>query len=151
MSERPTLWGVLIGLLLAVLLAPWTGAALGGLAKARAARAALVETGEAPVGKAAILRDELAFPRRDPVAAVRARIERLARGGGVLIEAIGPGAVPAPLVSIDLRISGPEKAVLALADTIERERPLLRFRAWRIASVEGGGVRLSGTLVGAVR
>lgn len=151
MSRRPLLSGVLAGLVLAVLLAPWTGAALGALAKARAARAATMAAAAAPSASAPILRPELAFPRGTASAAVRARIDRLARGGGVLVESVTPAVAPAPLALVDLRLSGPEKAVLALVDALERERPLVRFRAWRIVPAEGGGVRLSGTLVGAVR
>lgn len=151
MSRRPILYGVLIGLLLAALLAPWTGAALGGLAKVRAARAAAIAAERAPTGDAPLVRPDLAFARADATAAIRGRIDRLARGGGVLVESVAPTAAPPPLVMVGLRVSGPEKAVLALADALERERPLLRFRAWRIVPVEGGGIRLSGTLVGALR
>ncbi|MET3722393.1 hypothetical protein [Sphingomonas trueperi] len=151
MSRRPILWGVLIGLLLAALLAPWTGTALGRLAKARAARAAVVASmATAPAG-APVLKPDFAFSQADASAAIRARVERLAHGGGVLVEALAPTAAPPPLVMVQLRVSGPEKAVLALADAIERERPLLRFRSWRVEPAEGGGVRLSGVLVGAVR
>jgi hypothetical protein len=150
-SRRPILWGVLAGLVLAALLAPWTGSALGVLAKARAAHASALAAEAAPASGAVVVRPELAFGRADAPAAIRARIERLAHGGGVLVEAIEPTPAPAPLVMVELRISGPEKAVLALADAIERERPLLRFRNWRIESAEGGGVRLRGALLGAVR
>ncbi|WP_294258295.1 hypothetical protein [uncultured Sphingomonas sp.] len=151
MSRRPILWGVLIGLLLAALLAPWTGAALGRLAKARAARASAVAALAAPASDSAVLQPDLAFPRAEAIGAIRGRVERLAHGGGVLVEALAPAAQPAPLVMVELRVSGPEKAVLALADAIERERPLLRFHSWRVEAVAGGGVRLSGVLVGAVR
>ncbi|MGN7999417.1 hypothetical protein [Sphingomonas sp. 22176] len=151
MSRRPILWGVLIGLLLAVLFAPWTGTALGRLAKARAARASAAAALAAPTSLSALLKPELAFAGTNAAAAIRARIERLAQGGGVLVEAVAPIAAPPPLVMVQLRVSGPEKAVLALADAIERERPLLRFRSWRVAPAEGGGVRLSGVLVGAMR
>jgi len=151
MSRRPILWGVLIGLLLAALLAPWTGTALGRLAKARAARAAAAAAMAAPAAGAPVLKTDLAFAGTDAPAAIRARVERLAHGGGVLVEALAPTEAPAPLVMVQLRVSGPEKAVLALADAIERERPLLRFRSWRVDPAEGGGVRLSGVLAGAVR
>ncbi|GAA0736499.1 hypothetical protein CA233_00480 [Sphingomonas sp. ABOLD] len=151
MSRRPILLGMLTGLLLVALLAPWTGAALGRLAKARAARAAAAAAAAAPRSDAPVLKPELAFPRASAAAAIRARIERLAHGGGVLVEAITPTTAPAPLVMMEVRVSGPEKAVLAFADAIERERPLLRFRTWRVEAAEGGGVRLSGALVGAVR
>jgi hypothetical protein len=151
MNRRPILFGVLTGLLVAALLAPWTGAALGRLAKARAARAAVAAATGAPSSNDPVLKPELAFPRTDAATAIRARIERLAHGGGVLVEAIAPMAAPSPLVMLEVRVSGPEKAVLAFADAMERERPLLRFRNWRVEAVEGGGVRLSGVLIGAMR
>lgn len=151
MSGRPILWGLLSGLLLAALLAPWTGAALGRLAKARTARSAALAAAAAPAASGPVLRPDLAFPKPGAAKAIGARIERLARGGGVLVESVAPVSAPAPLVMIGIRVSGPEKAVLALVDAIERERPLVRFRAWRLAPAEGGGVRLTGTLVGAVR
>ncbi|WP_066720917.1 hypothetical protein [Sphingomonas pituitosa] len=151
MNRRPILSGLLAGLLLAALLAPWTGAALGALAKARATRTALMASAATPAADVPVLRPELAFARGTAAAAVRTRVERLARGGGVLVETVRTAAAPAPLVMVELRLSGPEKAVLALADALERERPLVRFRTWRIVPAEGGGVRLSGTLVGAAR
>lgn len=151
MKGRDMLWGALAGLLLAALLAPWTGAALGALAKARAARSAAEAAMAAPVSRAAVLRPELAFPAAGAGSAVRQRIERIARGGGVLVEAIEPAPAPMPLIAVSLRVSGPEKAVIALADAIERERPLLRFQRWRVEPAEGGGVRLSGVLIGATR
>ena len=151
MSRRPILCGVLTGLLLAALLAPWTGSALGRLAKARAARASAAAAMAAPISASPVLKPDLAFPHGDATAAIRARVERLAHGGGVLVESIEPAPAPAPLVMVQLRVSGPEKAVLVLADAIERERPLLRFRSWRVDAAEGGGVRLSGVLLGAVR
>ncbi len=151
MSRRPLLWGAFAGLVLAAILAPWTGASLGALAQARAVRAAAAAALAAPVDRTAPLQAALAFPAPGAPDAIRQRVERLARGGGVLVEAIAPAAAGAPLVAVTLRVSGPEKAVLALADAIERERPLLRFQRWRIAPAEGGGVRLSGILVGATR
>ncbi|WP_084580178.1 hypothetical protein [Sphingomonas azotifigens] len=150
MSRRPILWGGLAGLVLALLLAPWTGAALGRLGAARAAREREAAVLAAPASAAAMLTPGKAFAGPQ-VSAIQARIERLARGGGVLVEDLQPAKVPEPLVAVRLRLSGPEKAVVALADTIERERPLLRFRSWRMVPAEGGGVRLSGELVGAMR
>ena len=47
--------------------------------------------------------------------------------------------------------TGLENEDIALADAIERERPLLRFQRWRVEPAEGGGVRLSGVLIGATR
>ncbi|OAN57256.1 hypothetical protein [Sphingomonas sp. TDK1] len=150
MSRRPVLWGVGMGLILALLLAPWTGTALGRLHKARLARDREVATLAAPQVMAPLLGPGQSVPPPG-IAAVRARIEQRARAGGVLIEDAQPIPAPAPLVAIRLRVSGPEKAVVALADSIERDQPLLRFRVWRLVPAEGGGVRLSGELVGATR
>lgn len=151
MSARPILWGTGAGLLLAALLAPWTGTALGDLARARATRSAAAAALAAPVVPTPPVRPDLAFPASGGPRVAQQRVERLARGGGVLVEAIAPLETQAPLMALSLRVSGPEKAVLALADAIERERPLLRFRSWRIEPAEGGGVRLSGVLAGATR
>ncbi|WP_313537977.1 hypothetical protein [Sphingomonas sp.] len=151
MNRRPILWGVLIGLVSAALLAPWTGSALGRLAKARAGLASAIAVTKVPASDTAVLKPDLTMAGVDATAAIRGRVERLAHGGGVLVETVLPTAAPAPLVMVQLRVSGPEKAVLALADAIERDRPLLRFRSWRVEAAEGGGVRLSGVLVGALR
>lgn len=151
MTARPILWGTGAGLLLAALLAPWTGTALGDLARARAARSGAAAALAVPVVTTPPVRPDLAFPEPGAVRVAQQRVERLARGGGVLVEAIAPLDSQAPLMALSLRVSGPEKAVLALADAIERERPLLRFRSWRVEPAEGGGVRLNGVLVGATR
>lgn len=151
MSARPILWGGGVGLLLAALLAPWTGTALGDLARVRAARNVAAGALAAPVVAVPPVQPDLAFPGPNAASLVRQRVERLARGGGVLVETMAPLSTRAPLMALSLRVSGPEKAVLALADAIVRERPLLRFRSWRIKPAEGGGVRLSGVLVGATR
>lgn len=151
MRGRPILLGLSAGLVLAAVLALRTGEALGALASARATHAAVAAARTAPRQDSSLLRSDLTFPARDASTVIRQRVERLARGGGVLVEAIGPVAEPAPLVALSLQLSGPEKAVLALADAIERERPLLRFQRWRIQPAEGGGVRLRGVLVGAAQ
>lgn len=82
---------------------------------------------------------------------LQARVRRLAAKGGVLVEnaratAAGPG-----LAGLSLRISGPAKAVVALADTVERDAPLARFDDWRVTALPGGGLRLEGRLVAAWR
>lgn len=150
MNRATMLWGGVGGLVLALLLAPWTGAALGRLDKARAARDRQAALLAAPVAVAPLLATDQSFAKSQ-VAAIRPRIEGLARAGGVLVEELQPVAEPAPLVGVRLRVSGPEKAVVALADALERELPLLRFRSWRLVPAEGGGVRLAGELVGATR
>ncbi|KTF68409.1 hypothetical protein ACNFJ7_07335 [Sphingomonas sp. HT-1] len=151
MTRRPILWGTLAGLLLVALLAPLTGMAIGALSKARLEKAIVAGKAAAPIEAAAVMSPALAFPAAQAEAMIAARIERLARSGGVLVEAMAPANARPPLVIITLRLSGPEKAVVALADAIERERPVLRFRSWRMVPAEGGGVRLSAELIGAVR
>lgn len=148
MSRRPILWGVIAGLLLVALLAPWTGGALGRLAAARGERDRLEALLARPVAQGPLLDPASSFGSAQ---AVQQRIERLARAGGVLVEEVQAVPEPAPLIGVRLRLSGPEKAVVALADGLTRERPLLRFRTWRLVPAEGGGVRLSGELVGVAR
>lgn len=150
MNRHPLLWGAGAGLVLALVLAPWTGAGLGRLAQARAERDRLAALLAAPQAAPPLLAPDQGFPAPQ-VAGIVPRIERLAQAGGVLVETLAPASAPPPLIGLRVRLSGPEKAVLALADAIEREQPVLRFRAWRMVPAEGGGVRLSGELVGAVR
>jgi hypothetical protein len=75
-----------------------------------------------------------------------ARLQRFAKAGGVLVEETNAVDAPDGLVALRVRVSGAEKAVLALADAFEREQPLMRFRSWSIVPV-AGGVRLSAEAV----
>ncbi|WP_448661330.1 hypothetical protein ACG3SL_11810 [Sphingomonas sp. CJ20] len=148
---KATAIGAAAGLLAALLLAPATGDALGRLATLRAHRDALAAEAAHPRPVAPVVVEGLAIPASDVAAAqgaIIARVQRLARAGGVLVEAAAPMAGPAPLAMVKLRVSGSEKAVLAFADALERERPLMRLRSWRIEPV-AGGARLSGQVVGA--
>lgn len=153
MKGPPLAYGIGAGLLLALLLAPFTGTALGKLARARAERAALAVAARAPADTEAILAPGLALGAGDAAAgraAILARIQRLARAGGVLVEESGPVQVAPGLAGLRFRASGPEKAVVALADALERGRPLVRLRSWQIVPIPGG-VRLTGEAVAAWR
>lgn len=144
MRGSPIAWGVGGGLALVLALAPSVGTALGRLATAREERAALTAALAAPpAARGPLVARGLAL--RDPQALV-AQIRERARSGGVLVEEATPVRGEGALIAIRLRISGPEKAVIALADALEREAPLVRLRGWRIAAIEGG-VRLSGDAV----
>jgi hypothetical protein len=142
------------GLLVALLLAPATGTALGKLSTARAERARLAALAVSPAANLSPLAPDLMLRTAD-IAAARAammnRVQSLAKAGGVLVEETS--AVPAAegLAGLRIRVSGAEKAVIALADALERARPLIRLRRWRVDPVAGGGVRLSGDLVAAWR
>lgn len=140
--------GALAGLALAAALAPATGNVLGTLAKARAERAALIETLAAPESNSALVAPGLAITGGED--SVIARIRERARGGGVLVEEAAVAKGSGSLVVIRLRISGAEKAVIALADSLEREAPLVRLRTWKLVAIPGG-VRLTADAVGAIR
>jgi hypothetical protein len=131
------------------LLTPVTGEALGELAAARAVRAQLAQAAALPERRAPIVADGLALAASDAAAAraaMMARLQRLAKAGGVLVEETNGIEVPDGLAALRVRVSGPEKAVFALADAFEREQPLMRFRRWSIEPV-AGGVRLAAEAV----
>lgn len=144
MKGSPIAWGVGGGLALLLALAPSVGTALGRLGAAREDRATLSAALAAPpAARGPLVAKGLALS--DPQALV-AQIRERARSGGVLVEEAVPMQGSGALITIRLRISGPEKAVIALADALEREAPLVRLRSWRLAAIEGG-VRLSGDAV----
>jgi len=140
--------GVAGGLLLAAILAPATGTALGKLATARADRAKLTEQLAAPESNAALVAPGLALTGGED--SVIARIKERARGGGVLVEEATVLKSGGSLLVVRFRISGAEKAVIALADSLEREVPLVRLRTWKLVAIPGG-VRLTADAVGAIR
>ncbi len=80
-------------------------------------------------------------------AAMMQRVQSLAKASGVLVEETS--AVPAApgLAALRIRVSGAEKAVVALVDSVERAKPLMRLRRWRLDPVAGGGIRMTGDLV----
>lgn len=138
--------GIAGGLVALAILAPATGAALDRLADARSARAALISDLAAPA-PAPILAESLhASDAAAARAAILARVQRLAKTGGVLVEETAPVPRAGPLAALRLRISGAEKSVIALADALERERPLMRLHSWKLEPVPGG-VRLTGEVI----
>jgi hypothetical protein len=148
----PLAIGVGAGLLAALLLAPATGTALGKLSKARAERSRLAAAAADSAPLAPLVSPGLALradEAADARAAIMARVQGLAKAGGVLVEETSAAAAPERLVAMRVRVSGAEKAVVALADALERGRPLIRLRNWRIEPVPGGGVRLIGEAVAA--
>ena len=149
MKLPPLAIGALGGLLLAALLAPATGTALGKLSSVRNERAKLAETLAAPdTAGAALVAPGLALHGGSE--ALIARIRERARGGGVLVEEATALKGNGSLVVVRLRISGAEKAVIALADSLEREAPLVRLRTWKLVAIPGG-VRLSADAVGVLK
>jgi len=142
MKLPPLAIGAGAGLLIAALLAPATGTALGKLGAVRAERARLTAQLAAPQGAPPPLVVSGLALGGDLAANIRER----ARSGGVLVEEIADVSPAGRLAVFRLRFSGPEKAVLALADSLERDTPLVRLRGWRLAGIEGG-VRLTGDAV----
>lgn len=155
MNRATLIAGIGGGLVAVALLAPATGTALGKLGRARdalaEARAAVRAPVRAPVQLTAAGLRAPGGSEAAAAGALAARVRKLAADGGVLVEQ----AVRAPggegLVKLQLRLSGPDKAVVALADRIERAAPLLRFAAWRASALPGGGLRIEGEAVAAWR
>lgn len=153
MKLPPLAWGAAAGFAALLVLAPATGTALGRLASARAEHARLRAATDAPVEGGALVSAGQGLQAADAAggrAAMMARVQRLAKAGGVLVEETNAAAAPAGLVALRLRVSGAEKAVVAFTDAFERETPMMRLRAWRLEPV-AGGVRLSGEAVAAWR
>ncbi|WP_343521021.1 hypothetical protein [Sphingomonas sp.] len=155
MNRATLIAGIGGGLAALALLAPAAGTALGKLARAResaaAAQAAVTAPRPAPVP---LVASRLRVPGGNAAAAMRTlagRVRRLAAEGGVLAEQVAPGPMDAGLVRLRVRLSGPGKAVVALADRIEREAPLTRFAAWRVTALPEGSLRLEGEAVAAWR
>jgi hypothetical protein len=145
MKMPPLALGAGAGLLLALLLAPATGTALGKLAAVRDERAALASKVAGPLLPPPPLVVS-GLPLAGDAALLAANIRERGRSGGVLVEEIANLPRPGRLVVLRLRLSGPEKAVLALADSLERDAPLVRLRTWQLTGIEGG-VRLTGEAV----
>lgn len=140
-APPPLATGLGIGLLLLLLLAPATGNALGKLAAARAERVRLAALVDGPQpGAAALVVPGLAAG--DDIALLVSRVRDRAHTAGVLVEEIKAGRAGGALIHLHLAFSGSEKAIVALADTLERDTVLLRFAQWRIVPIQGG-VRLT--------
>ncbi|MBQ1496809.1 MAG: hypothetical protein IIZ38_00700 [Sphingomonas sp.] len=148
----PMAIGGIAGLAVALLLAPATGTALGELAAARAEHARLAALAARPAAPPPLLAPGLGLHLADAAAgraAILSRVRALARSGGVLVEEASTAQAPAGVAALRIRVSGAEKAVVALADALERGRPLMRMRSWRIEPIPEGGVRLIGEVVAA--
>jgi hypothetical protein len=154
MKRDPIAGAVLLGVIVALLLAPWAGAGVQRLRHLREEQDGLADTLAAQPAAAPLVAPGLALAARSPAAARAAlavRVRQLAKNDGILVEQIAPAEVPAPLVSVQLGVSGQEKAVLSFADTIERDAPLARFSEWTLAPEPGGTLRLTGRLTVATR
>lgn len=155
MSQRHLAAGLGIGLAVVAVLALPMAEALSGLWSARQQRADLEARLVAPAPAVApltapalaIKAGDRATASRDLARQLRAR----AASAGVLVETLAPTAPLPGLVMLRLRMSGPEKAVIALTGEIERGTPLTRFRSWRVAALSDGGVRVEGEVVAAWR
>lgn len=148
MNARALIPGVAGGLLALLLLAPATGTALGKLADARAAHAAAARVAAAPVTPPPPL---LAADARISADAALDRVRTLAAQAGVLVERGDAVRDPSGLVRLSLRLSGPDKAVIALADRVERDLPLIRLAAWELVALGDDAARLEGEALGAWR
>jgi hypothetical protein len=155
MNRTTLITGVGAGLVVVALLAPATGTALGKLSRVRAA---VVEARAAARAPAKTLVPLTAVTLRTPggnevaaAGATAARVRKLAAEAGVLVEQAERISAGDGLVKLQLRLSGPDKAVIALTDRIEREAPLLRFAVWRASALAGGGLRIEGEAVAAWR
>lgn len=141
------------GLIAAALLAAPLGEALAGLWSARQSRADLTASLSAPSPPVRpLLAPGLEVTAADRAAAAR-RLATTIRGraasAGVLVEGLAPVSAPPGIVSTRVRLSGQEKAVIAMLDGIERGTPLTRFRNWRATALADGGVRVEGEVVAA--
>jgi hypothetical protein len=152
MRAPPLLGGVGAGLLALVLLATPTDHALDRLSRAQAERDALTATLVDHRAPAPLIDPEQAIAASNAAsarAAMLRRVQDLAKAGGVLIEDSHALPLLQGLAGLAVHLSGPEKAVIALADATERGRPLMRWRRWQLEPIAGGSVRLSGELVAA--
>jgi hypothetical protein len=139
-----------------LLLAMPAATALSELQHARTVRADMAAWADAPGrARAPLVPAGLAMPAEGagPAAvALARRLREQARAGGVLIEDVA--AQPAPgggLAAVRFSASGSEKGVLALADAIERQPPVVRLARWKLSALPGGQLRLEAEAVGAWR
>lgn len=149
MNRRSLALGVASGAAAVVLLSPLTSDALETLRAAQTVHTRLGLEAERGDVAAALVFPGLASSARDEAAAraaILGRVNMLARNGGVLVETVAAVPMPQGLAAVRLRVSGAEKAVLAFADALERRRPLMRLRSWRVEPV-AGGIRLSGEVL----
>lgn len=143
------------GLIAAALLAAPLAEALAGLRFARQTRATLAASLTAtPEPVRPLVDPGLAIAAANRASAARslaAHVRTSAASAGVLVEALAPGASQTGIVTLRVRLSGQEKAVIAMLDGVERGTPLIRFRSWRASALADGGVRVEGEMVAAWR
>jgi hypothetical protein len=143
--SRPVVIGALTGLAAAAGL--WA-AALDALSTLDTLRAAAASDAAAIAGADALPAAAFRVSAGGAAAAqksVARRIRRGAAAGGLLVERLAAAAPVAPgIARLSVGMSGSEKAVLTLADAIEREGTGIRWRRWRIEPVSPGTLRLSG-------
>lgn len=145
MNLPPLAVGAGAGLVLALLLAPATGDALGKLAAARADRAKFAAVMNRPAPQPApLVASEVAAG--DNLDLLATRIRGRAHDAGVLVEQIAATKGQGSLIRLKVSFSGSEKAVVAFADALERDSVLVRLQSWRLIPVEGG-LRLTGEAV----
>ncbi len=141
------------GLVAAALLAFPVADALEELWSARQTRADLTASLAAPPAPVRpLVAPGLAIAAADRASAARSlagRIRASAASAGVLVEALSPAPPQPGIVMLRIRLSGPEKAVVAMIDEAERGTPLTRFRNWGANALAGGGVRVEGEVVAA--
>ncbi len=147
--------GLCGGAIAAVLLAVPAADALSDLWAARQQRATLAARLAAPPApKRPLVAPGLAIAAPDRTSAARnfaMRLRTSAASAGVLVETLTPTAPQPGIVTLRIRLSGPEKAVIAWIDGIERGTPLTRLRSWRATALADGGMRVEGELVAAWR
>lgn len=155
LAERPLLTGTGFGAVLSAILLLAAAApldrraeALRRIASADAVLAAPARATGPLVGPG---QEIAAGDAQAAIAARRTGLIALARANGLLPEAVTPAPAAPGLVALKIRVSGSEDAVLAFADTIEREPPLSRFRSVRIEAIGQGALRLDGEVVAAWR
>ncbi|MCH4892089.1 hypothetical protein GO308_03060 [Sphingomonas sp. SFZ2018-12] len=147
---RGLVWGIAVAGLLASFPAV---RAVNALATVRAERAALAaELAAGPPRSTPLVepgRARVAAGRKAAQGMLADETRRRARAGGVLVERLdaATGQDAPGLAAIRVRLSGSEKAVLALVGELERERPVTRFRAWRLAADADGRLTLDAVLV----
>lgn len=149
MRQVPLWAGAAGGLLVAAATALPMASALDRLEDARAARAEARTLLTAPPPPPVIAPAAMLVAADAGTAARRlaTRWRQEAVRGGLLVETIAPAAAPAAgLAAIQLRVSGPERAVLAFVDSVERGTPLQRFDRWSLTA-DGASVRLDASLV----
>ncbi|UYY59645.1 hypothetical protein [Sphingomonas sp. S2-65] len=150
MKGPPLAWGMAGGVASLLVLSPFTADAVGKLDAARTVHARLADDARRPETPAPLLKSGLVVEAPDEAAAraaIFARIAGLSKAGGVLVETVGAVPMPHGSAAVRLRVSGAEKAVLAFADALERQRPVMRLRSWRVEPIAGGGVRLTGEVL----